>query len=363
MKHWLEDNIANLDVFVSHEIGLGDDWKRFIDKKLINAEMGLLILTPENVNSPWVLFESGTIYKTGRLFPFLCGRDKGNIEGPFQGINHAEFSKDGLVKLLVEINKHSNYTLKNKNISGIVNSTWDDISATVLPMIEKSKTYIPSPEESGLTNREQNDVDLMSKKVFSVQGQKDINTNEVFNEYKVVAGDIPKLFKSYLEAQIPQSYKKQDKQKDGTLQTRVMINGTRISNFVSFTDGERIALYDRDASDIQFVSNPLLDVFGAVTFENNSIFLKVKNEKFKNVELKKILEIPGFAFEDNINKYLETETVIMFGYSVLVAAQDLDLIIIGSKGTIKLWSLDSDAPKNATAKARLAFQFSKANRK
>lgn len=359
MKEWLNENIAHLDVFISHEVGFGDDWKRVIDGELAKAEMGLLILTQENINSSWVLFESGAIYKTGRLFPFLCGRSKNNIEGPFQGINHAEFSEEGLVNLLLEINKRLNLSLTTKNINSIVSSTWSDLSGKIIPLIESSKIYIPTPEESGLETRDQDDFDLMSKKIFSVQNQDEISAENIFGDCETTAGDIPGLFKVYLDSQIPKKYKKLDKQKDGSFQTRVMINNTRISNFVSFTDGKRIALYDRDAANMQQVENSSYDVFGAVTFENNSLFMKIKNENFKDVVLKSIDEVPGFAFEDNVNKYLETETVIMFGYSALVAPEDLDLITLNSDSTIKLWPVRLDVPKNTTAKARLAFQFSK----
>lgn len=360
IKNWIEYNIAQVSVFISHEIGVGDKWSRVIDEELVKADMGILVLTPENINSAWVLFESGAIYKTGKVLPLLCGRDKGKIEGPLQGLNYAEFSKEGMTMLLRQINTQLGLAMTENGIKNIVAGTWDDLYEKVLPLVNNSKIYIPNPEESGLKNIEQNDVDLAATKLFTVQGQVDIEPRDVFDNYKGCAGEIPILFKSYLDAQIPKKYKRPDKQKDGSVQTRFIINETRISNFVSFTDGKRIALFNRDIADMQQVENPYYyDVFGAVTFENNSLFMKIKNKKFKEVRLKAMDEIPGFAFEDNINKYLETETVIMFGYSAVIAPEDLDLITVDSEDTITLWNVDADVPRNTTAKARLAFNFAK----
>jgi hypothetical protein len=360
IKEWIENNIAQVSVFISHEIGAGDKWSRVIDEEMVKADIGILILTPENINSAWVLFESGAIYNTGKILPLLCGREKGKIEGPFQGINYAEFSKEGITKLLEQINTQLGLSMTENGIRNIVSGTWEDLFQKVSPLVKNSRIYIPDPEESGLKNLDQDDVDFAASRLFTVQGQADIEPNDVFDQQNITVGEIPSSFKSYLDVQIPKKYKRRDKQKDGSIQTRFMINDTRISNFVSFTDGKRIALFNRDAANIQQVKNPSpYDVFGAVTFENNSLFLKIKNEQFKQVKIVQMDEIPGFAFEDNINKYLETETVIMFGFSAVVSPTDLDLITVGSNETIKLWNLRSDVPRNTTGKARLAFKYSK----
>jgi hypothetical protein len=49
----------------------------------------------------------------------------------------------------------------------------------------------------------------------------------------------------------------------------------------------------------------------------------------------------------------------MFGYSVVVSEPDLKKITVDSSGTIELYSLDREIPKNTTSKAELAFSFSK----
>lgn len=360
IKQWIEENVAQVSVFISHEIGAGEKWQRVIDDKLTNADMGIIVLTPENINSAWVLFEAGAIYnKDGKILPLLCGREAGKIEGPLKNLNYVDFSKKGIKKLLEQINTQLGLSMTDNAIKNSIEGTWANLEGKIAPLIEKSKIHIPSPEESGLKSEDQDHVDLAASKIFTVQEQIDIETHNVLNQSNMKVGDIPVLLKKYLNTEIPNKYKTPDKQKDGSIQTRFIINSTRISNFISFTDTKRIALFDRMAASLQMVENPNYDVFGAVTFENNSMFLKIKSDDFKSAQVKQVDEIPGFAFEDNINQYLETETVIMFGFSVVIAPNDLNLIVENCNQAIELWDLSSDTPKNTTAKARLAFNFSR----
>lgn len=143
------------------------------------------------------------------------------------------------------------------------------------------------------------------------------------------------------------------------------INSTRISTFFAFTDGERILLHDREASDpsTQIIAHDKYDAFGAVTFENATLQIKIGNQKgfFASVPLK-IEMIPGIAFEDTSevnghNLFFPRTTVIMIGFMILLARADLDKAIsINGKSVVELYPIDQTPdPAKLTSKATLAI--------
>jgi hypothetical protein len=48
----------------AEEIGKGERWSINLAKELESSNFGLVCLTPENVNAPWLHFEAGAILKS-----------------------------------------------------------------------------------------------------------------------------------------------------------------------------------------------------------------------------------------------------------------------------------------------------------
>lgn len=146
---------------------------------------------------------------------------------------------------------------------------------------------------------------------------------------------------------------------------KFIVNNTRISTFFIFTDGERVALFDRSKSNkgIQKIQNDRFDVFGSVTFENSSLKLKITNDSFLNSKIEKIEGIPGLAFEDSIepdDNLLGRQTVIMIGFSVYVSPQDLDKSQSNESSIINIYNLSSLPDEEClTSKAKLGIDFLK----
>jgi hypothetical protein len=65
LKECLSDIFPSeyLEIWLSEEIEAGKRWSEEISKKLEEANFGILCLTLENFNQPWILFEAGAISK------------------------------------------------------------------------------------------------------------------------------------------------------------------------------------------------------------------------------------------------------------------------------------------------------------
>jgi len=371
MQDWLKEAFdSKISTFISSEgIGSGTDWYRKISDELDECELGVLILTPENINSPWIMYEAGALSNKKAIIPILFERSSERVEGPISKRNHITYSKEGFKKLLIDMNDHINAGVSTKALNAFIETEWDNLKIKIDPLVELAKIALPTIEREGLKNTKQDGVDLSTNSVFSVSRQTSVDTSisEVFPSNNLKVKDIPDSLEKFAHENLDSDYCISETLNSGDIQTRFMINRTRISNFISFTDGERIAFFDRkqSASNTMMVSNPKLDVFGAVHFENASMLgIKIKNTDFFEVTVLSIDEIPGFAFEDNESNNLEKETVMMFGYSVKVSPEDLEKIISDTdKSKIYLKYVSEPMPKSITAKAELAYKYIQRNNK
>src|SRR3989304_7947901 len=62
LPSWLPRVIQAIQPFMSElDIPSGAKWQSTLDDELMTADFGIVCLTPENLSSPWVLFESGAL--------------------------------------------------------------------------------------------------------------------------------------------------------------------------------------------------------------------------------------------------------------------------------------------------------------
>ena len=64
LRGWLPNVNQKLDTFVSsQDIEMGSRWEEGIAGQLAGTHCGILCLTPQNREKPWVLFEAGALSK------------------------------------------------------------------------------------------------------------------------------------------------------------------------------------------------------------------------------------------------------------------------------------------------------------
>jgi hypothetical protein len=102
--------IQSIEPFMSAEdIRAGQRWASEIGAKLAEVNFALLCLTPTNLDSKWIHFEAGAVSKNlaqGRVSGLLLDVSATQIEFPLQQFQHTPLSKDALLKLVQELNKH-----------------------------------------------------------------------------------------------------------------------------------------------------------------------------------------------------------------------------------------------------------------
>lgn len=86
--------VFKADTFFSQDIPVGDEWGRQIRRALRQCQFSFIFLTPESINSDWVLFETGALwrhYEKSRVCPILIGLNYTRTPAPLQMLQAVSF--------------------------------------------------------------------------------------------------------------------------------------------------------------------------------------------------------------------------------------------------------------------------------
>jgi len=152
LKDWLKKVFrkAELELFISTEIEVGTLWSQRISQSLEKADYGILCLTEENLNEPWILFEAGALSKMadrGRVIPYLLYRDLSPLKDPLARFHAVNANKDGTWELVSDLCKLLELPASD---SDTIKETFDEL------MWEKLRERLdatPSPREIPTSER------------------------------------------------------------------------------------------------------------------------------------------------------------------------------------------------------------------
>lgn len=109
LKEWLPTVVRPLCPYVSSEdIGKGSRWSKELESELVSSEFGILCLTRDNMDAPWLMFEAGALSKVGvaRITPFLFDMQPPEVTGPMQLFQATVFDRRDIWALAVELNRN-----------------------------------------------------------------------------------------------------------------------------------------------------------------------------------------------------------------------------------------------------------------
>lgn len=108
-RDWFPSVIQSIEPYVSSEdIDKGARWSTDIAKELENSTFGILCVTKQNLNAPWLSFEAGALSKTmdkSFVSPFLFDLKRSEVNGPILQFQSTIFQQDDIKKLLKTLNK------------------------------------------------------------------------------------------------------------------------------------------------------------------------------------------------------------------------------------------------------------------
>ena len=109
LKEWIHDIIQSAKPWMSGEdIAAGARWGDQVQKELGKSKFGIICLTRENLDAPWIYFEAGALAKTLEdtyVCPYLIGVEPGDVpKGPLTQFQAKRANKDETWDLVETLN-------------------------------------------------------------------------------------------------------------------------------------------------------------------------------------------------------------------------------------------------------------------
>ena len=109
LRGWIPSVIqAAKPYFSPDDISKGSRWNNEIAQELQECSVGLICLTSENLEAPWIMFEAGALSKSisvSKVCPLLFGIDPSAVKGPLVQFQAAPFTKTEMKKTIKMINE------------------------------------------------------------------------------------------------------------------------------------------------------------------------------------------------------------------------------------------------------------------
>ncbi|MGN5953209.1 hypothetical protein ACP6L2_01215 [Sphingobacterium lactis] len=155
LNTWLKCTIQSLQPWISTRgIGRGELWFPAINRELAETSVGIVCLTRENLNAPWILFEAGSLAKgldSNRVITFLIDLEPGDINDPLAQFNHTLPIKDSMFQLLNTVNALSANPLDSKIVELVFDKYWDEFENNFNEILNQTT---PGPKPKKPTSEE-----------------------------------------------------------------------------------------------------------------------------------------------------------------------------------------------------------------
>lgn len=141
-KEWLPLVIQSVEPYVSSEdIDKGARWSTDVAKELEECSFGIICVTRDNLEEPWLMFEAGALSKRmaeSLVCPFLLGVKRSDIKGPLAQFQSAIFDKNDIHKLLTTINNScQDGAIRSEVLERSFETYWPELEKK-LKVIEKA---------------------------------------------------------------------------------------------------------------------------------------------------------------------------------------------------------------------------------
>lgn len=146
-KDWIPAVIqAAKPYFSPSDIDKGARWSSEIANELETSRIGLICLTADNLEAPWLMFEAGALSKSmekSRVCPMLFGVEPTDLAGPLVQFQAAPFSKDEVRKVMKTINAQlGDVALEPTVLDSVFDKWWPDLDEKVTDILNQASPAI-----------------------------------------------------------------------------------------------------------------------------------------------------------------------------------------------------------------------------
>lgn len=145
LRDWLPNVFQDIEPWISKTgLNKGSQWQAELLKQLDKSTFGIVCLSPDNLDSRWLLFESGALAKSQQkvsVCTYLLDVDSSDIRPPLGQFNHTIANKDDTFRLMQTINRvRDGDTFEEERLRQIFEKWWPDLKEA-LEEARKLETY------------------------------------------------------------------------------------------------------------------------------------------------------------------------------------------------------------------------------
>lgn len=126
--------------FTPNDIEKGTKWSSEISKKLSESDVGIICLTRENFEKPWILFEAGALSKgldSSKVCSVLFNMDDADLSGPLTTFQATKFEKADFKKLVSSINDSGgDNKLSREVFEEVFDMWWPRLDASIRKILD-----------------------------------------------------------------------------------------------------------------------------------------------------------------------------------------------------------------------------------
>lgn len=137
LRSFLQDVNQQIEPWLSTtDLAAGARWGDELAKSLDETNFGVICLTREALDSPWLVFEAGALSKSvaqGRVCPYLIGIRPAEVTGPLGQFQSKLADRDGTFDLLAAINESAETgKLPEDRLRRYFERFWGDLETALL---------------------------------------------------------------------------------------------------------------------------------------------------------------------------------------------------------------------------------------
>ena len=149
LSELLPDVIQSLKVWMSEQdIMPGSRWAEALNQKLETCNFGVLCLTPENLNAPWLLFEAGSLAKSvsgSKVVPYYLGLKPADIPFPLAQFQCAGAEENGTRRLVHSLNLALESPIDETRLRRGFEGWWPSLKSRIEVILASAIPNDPAP--------------------------------------------------------------------------------------------------------------------------------------------------------------------------------------------------------------------------
>jgi len=151
-------------------ISSGEGWSPAIAANLEASNIGIICLTAENREAPWILFEAGAIAKQtadGRAMVLRIGLKTADVTGPLSQFQSIASDREGVFRMVVDINKAVPVPVREDALERTFGALWPDMEAELTDAAAQLQT--PEVQQRSLEDMVRELLDLSRRQDAALQ--------------------------------------------------------------------------------------------------------------------------------------------------------------------------------------------------